>query len=100
MSWLLELTSNPDVGMTPKGHTVLRGQLLSCRGVQAFSLFESLWYVKREVRIIVVSALGVVAIGDALPLMGAASDGDWGDDDLDDTDPTKLDANDHHWTGK
>lgn len=77
---LLELISNPDVGMTAKGHAAWA--IAFMQGDASIKLFESLRHPNRDVRIAVVSALGAVAIGDALPAMAAASDDDWDDDNL------------------
>lgn len=76
---LLDLISNPDVGMTAKGHAAWA--IAFMQGDASDKLFESLRHPNRDVRIAVVSALGAVAIGDALPTMGAASDDDWSEGD-------------------
>lgn len=77
---LLELISNPDVGMTAKGYAAWA--IAFMQGDASVMLFEKLRHPSRDVRIAVVSALGAVAIGDALPAMGSTSDDDWGDDDV------------------
>lgn len=76
---LLALISNPIVSMTAKGHAAWAISFM--QGDAGAALFESLQHPNRDVRIAVVSALGAVAIGDALPAMGGASDDDWGEGD-------------------
>lgn len=74
---LLELISDPTVSMTAKGHAAWAVSFM--QGDAGAALFESLQHPNRDVRIAVVSALGAVAIGDALPAMGGASADDWGE---------------------
>lgn len=76
---LLSLVSDPSVSMTAKGHAAWAVSFM--QGDASAALFESLQHPNRDVRIAVVSALGAVAIGDALPAMGSISDDDWGDEE-------------------
>ncbi|PXF46727.1 Bilin biosynthesis protein MpeU [Gracilariopsis chorda] len=79
---LLELISDSQVSMTAKGHAAWAISFM--QGSASDALFDSLKHPNQDVRIAVVSALGAVAMGDALPTMGAGADDDWGDNANDD----------------
>lgn len=79
---LLELISNDDVNMTAKGHAAWAISFM--QGDAGDALFQSLRHPNQDVRIAVVSALGAVAMGDALPMMGGNSDDDWGEEEGED----------------
>eukprot|EP00177_Eucheuma_denticulatum_P002462 GFKZ01004426.1.p1 GENE.GFKZ01004426.1~~GFKZ01004426.1.p1 ORF type:complete len:404 (+),score=62.10 GFKZ01004426.1:89-1213(+) len=76
---LLELISDDHVNMTAKGHAAWAISFM--QGDAGDALFESLRHPNQDVRIAVVSALGAVAMGDALPMMGGNSDDDWVEDE-------------------
>lgn len=76
---LLELISDPTISMTAKGHAAWAISFM--QGDAGDALFDSVHHPSQDVRIAVISALGAVAIGDALPAMGASSDDDWEEND-------------------
>lgn len=76
---LLKLISDPSISMTAKGHAAWAISFM--QGDAGDALFDSVHHPSQDVRIAVISALGAVAIGDALPAMGTSSDDDWGEDD-------------------
>lgn len=76
---LLDVISDPATNMTAKGHAAWAISFM--QGDAAAALFESVRHPSPDVRIAVISALGAVAIGDALPTMaaaGAVGTDDWG----------------------
>lgn len=79
---LIELISDPQVSMTAKGHAAWAISFM--QGAASDALFDSLKHPNQDVRVAVVSALGAVAIGDALPTMGAGADNEWDDNASDD----------------
>lgn len=77
---LLRLISNTDISMSTRGHAAWA--IAYMQGSAGDALFAAAKDPSDDVRIAVVSALGAVAIGDALPTMGSASSSDdWGDEE-------------------
>ncbi|KAI0567501.1 phycoerythrobilin phycoerythrin lyase MpeU/V family [Gracilaria domingensis] len=87
---LLALISDPQVSMTAKGHAAWAISFM--QGAAGDALFSSLQHPNPDVRTAVVSALGAVAIGDALPAMGAGADDDWQDGTNDDVRARAIEA--------
>lgn len=78
---LLNLISDPDVDMTVKGHAAWA---IAYMQSDSNVLFDQISNDNIDVRLAVVSALGVVALGDALPCMHPGVSGDdWNDEDVD-----------------
>jgi bilin biosynthesis protein len=89
---LLAVISSPDTNMTTKGHAAWAISFM--QGEAGDALFARANDPNPNVRLAVVSALGAVAIGDALPSMGsiASSGGDWEAVDLDGDDDVAFSA--------
>ena len=77
---LIQLLSDSNVSMTAKGHAAWAMAFM--QGDAAQALLKSLQHPVVDVRVAVVSALGSVALGDALPSVNSYADGDeWNDED-------------------
>ena len=76
---ILELISNPNVSTTAKGHAAWA---IAFMKDSSEALMEGLRHPNVDVRTAVVSALGALAIGDALPAMGSGAEDDWGETDV------------------
>lgn len=72
---LLELISDPAVSMTAKGHAAWAIAFMQNDATE--ELLLQLENDNKDVRVAVVSALGAVVIGDALPAMGGGSVDEW-----------------------
>jgi bilin biosynthesis protein len=78
---LLAVISSPDSNMTAQGHAAWAISFM--QGTASEALFERARDPSVDVRLAVVSALGSVAIGDALPVMSGTGIDDWASDVLD-----------------
>ncbi|CAN8074579.1 unnamed protein product [Agarophyton chilense] len=87
---LLQLISDPHVSMATKGHAAWAISFM--QGAAGDALFASIQHPNPDVRAAVISALGAVAIGDALPAMGTAADDDWEDTANNDVRMRAIDA--------
>ena len=77
---LIKLLSDPTVSMNAKGHAAWAMAFMQGDATQA--LLKSLQHPVVDVRVAVVSALGAVALGDALPAVNSYAEGDeWNDED-------------------
>lgn len=81
---LLAVIANPDVSMIAKGHAAWAISFM--RGEASTALFQRVSDSNPDVRLAVIAALGLVAVGDALPVMGGSGVDDWVEDDEDDSD--------------
>lgn len=75
---LIEVIAGPG-NMTAKGHAAWA--IAFMQGEAADALLTSAQHPNADVRLAVVSALGGVLLGDALPAMGEGAVDDWADDD-------------------
>ena len=73
---LLKIIADPTISMTAKGHAAWA---ISFMQTGAEELSKMLKAPQSDVRIAVVNALGAIAIGDALPVMGGLANDEWDD---------------------
>lgn len=88
---LLNLISDEAVPNSAKGHAAWAIAYMRGGGTTADALFNAAGSASDDVRIAVVSALGAVAIGDSLPVMGGSDATGYDDDDWE-TEEGDIDA--------
>lgn len=76
---LLQLISDDTINMTAKGHAAWAVAFM--QGDAKDAVFNELHHDSPDVRVAVVNALGAVAIGDGLPVIGSVGDDDWDEED-------------------